>query len=338
MKKRILTASMLAAILAVSACGNGAKPVPTTGPAPEVTSAASDGTSAGNTSAAETPAEDTSSAETAAAQEEKTDDTGFEVTKTVIYTGINDKKYYLEDAVEVNEEWGMATYDTALVRVSTGTYHDSETEPDLFTPDEFIYSGEKAELGTVYQVKKDDVMGDLKIASAETQISFIKNDETGEYISMPFYSCTKIDGDITVTGVLRYYFDEQYAISSGDLVFVPDASYKGLPLSFSPSGMYEDYGVTSFDMKETIPEDGGYGDTYYAGGICVYSDAPRLRLGNILQDDALKSNSDLTTLLDGAKADCSKRVEVTLTNLQLEWSDQFGSDHSSAVIKSIKGV
>lgn len=334
MKKRILTASMIAAILAVSACGNGAKPVPTTGPAPEVTSASS----AGETVSAE-------SEETADTEGTKADDTGevseeeeFTVTKTVIYTGINDKKYYLEDAVEVNEEWGMATYDTALVRVSTGTYHDSETEPDLFTPDEFIYSGEKAELGTVYQVKKDDVMGDLKIASAETQISFFKNDETGEYISMPFYSCTKIDGDITVTGVLRYYFDEQYAIASGDLVFVPDASYKGLPLSFSPSGMYEDYGVTSFDMKETIPEDGSYGDTYYAGGICVYSDAPRLRLGNILQDDALKSNSDLTTLLDGAKADCSKRVEVTLTNLQLEWSDQFGSDHSSAVIKSIKGI
>ena len=334
MKKRILTASMIAAILAVSACGNGAKPVPTTGPAPEVTSASS----AGETVSAE-------SEETADTEGTKADDTGevseeeeFTVTKTVIYTGINDKKYYLEDAVEVNEEWGMATYDTALVRVSTGTYHDSETEPDLFTPDEFIYSGEKAELGTVYQVKEDDVMGDLKIASAETQISFFKNDETGEYISMPFYSCTKIDGDITVTGVLRYYFDEQYAIASGDLVFVPDASYKGLPLSFSPSGMYEDYGVTSFDMKETIPEDGSYGDTYYAGGICVYSDAPRLRLGNILQDDALKSNSDLTTLLDGAKADCSKRVEVTLTNLQLEWSDQFGSDHSSAVIKSIKGI
>ena len=334
MKKRILTASMIAAILAVSACGNGAKPVPTTGPAPEVTSASS----AGETVSAE-------SEETADTEGTKADDTGevseeeeFTVTKTVIYTGINDKKYYLEDAVEVNEEWGMATYDTAFVRVSTGTYHDSDTEPDLFTPDEFIYSGEKAELGTVYQVKEDDVMGDLKIASAETQISFIKNDETGEYISMPFYSCTKIDGDITVTGVLRYYFDEQYAIASGDLVFVPDASYKGLPLSFSPSGMYEDYGVTSFDMKETIPEDGSYGDTYYAGGICVYSDAPRLRLGNILQDDALKSNSDLTTLLDGAKADCSKRVEVTLTNLQLEWSDQFGSDHSSAVIKSIKGI
>ncbi len=334
MKKRILTASMIAAILAVSACGNGAKPVPTTGPAPEVTSASS----AGETVSAES--EETADTEGTNADDagEVSEEEGFTVTKTVIYTGINDKKYYLEDAVEVNEEWGMATYDTALVRVSTGTYHDSETEPDLFTPDEFIYSGEKAELGTVYQVKKDDVMGDLKIASAETQISFIKNDETGEYISMPFYSCTKIDGDITVTGVLRYYFDEQYAIASGDLVFVPDASYKGLPLSFSPSGMYEDYGVTSFDMKETIPEDGSYGDTYYAGGICVYSDAPRLRLGNILQDDALKSNSDLTTLLDGAKADCSKRVEVTLTNLQLEWSDQFGSDHSSAVIKSIKGV
>ena len=329
MKKRILTSSLLAAILAVSACGNSAKPAATTGPKPESTSAAP----AGETASAESK----ETADTAGTEAEDAGE-GFTVTKTVIYTGINDKKYYLEDAVEVNEEWGMATYDTALVRVSTGTYHDSDTEPDLFTPDEFIYSGEKAELGTVYQVKKDDVMGDLKIASAETQISFFKNDETGEYISMPFYSCTKIDGDITVTGVLRYYFDEQYAIASGDLVFVPDASYKGLPLSFSPSGMYEDYGVTSFDMKETIPEDGGYGDTYYAGGICVYSDAPRLRLGNILQDDALKSNSDLTTLLDGAKADCSKRVEVTLTNLQLEWSDQFGSDHSSAVIKSIKGI
>lgn len=321
MKKRIITASLLAAILAVSGCGNSAAPASTTGPAPKDTSGAAE----------EAQAEDAVSSGDEAAED------GFTVTKTVIYTGINDKKYYLEDAVDVNEEWGLATYDTALVRTSTGTCHDSESEPDLFTPDEFIYSGEKAELGTVYQVKKDDVMGDIKIASAETQINFLKNEETGEYIAMPFYSCTKLDGEITVTGILRYYFDEQYAISSGDMIFIPDASYKDLPLAFSPSGMYEDYGVTDFDAK-TVLDENGYGDYYYAGGICIYSDAPRIRVGNLLQDDALKSNSDLTTLLDGAGADCTKRVEITLGNIQLEWSDQFGSDHSSAEIKSIKGI
>ena len=344
MKKRSLAAALLAAVLTASACGTGAQQTA----APAATTAAPAETVSAETTAAETTSAEPETTSAASSEETKAasaadtaesgEDEGFHVTKTLLYTTPFDKKYYMEDTVKFDEEFGMATYDTALVRSSTGIYHDSDSEPSLFIPDEFVYNGETAGIGTVYQVKANDVWKGLTVSSAETMLSCYLPEGGSDYNAYPFSSLVTFDGEVTLTGIVRYYFNDQYMISSGDMHFIPDSSYKGLPLSFGISGMDTIYGTRDLDTREDFSEDSGYGDDYWGGNVCVYSDAPCFCIGNLLTDEALKSDTALIELLDGAKADCTKRVEITLGNIELHWSDQFGTTRCCGVIKSIKAV
>ena len=120
------------------------------------------------------------------------------------------------------------------------------------------------------------------------------------------------------------------------MLFIPDSSYRGLPMPIDPPGTDTMYGTLDMDYRVT------YGETanewYWGGNVCVYSDAPRFRLGNVLEDEALKGDTALIELLGGANADCTRRVEITLGGIELHWSDQFGTARCCASIKSIKAV
>lgn len=328
-KSTILTAAALVAVLTLSACNSGS-PAKTTAPAESVTPAEPAAPS------------DTTAAKTTAAEEQTTTAAeSVQVTKTPIYTGICDKTYYREDAT-VND-WGQLHFDSSVMRVSTGLFVDSETSPDVFVPDEFEYSGETAELGTVVQIKAGDRVGDYVVKEAETLISAPWSEEKGEAdpdAAEGFYpsrTYVALDGDVTLTGYFRYYFDEQYAISSGDIQFLPDSSYAGLPVPVDISGMDTMYGLTDFDKKAGDDPEEGYYDSVWGGNICIYTDAPVLHVGNLMNDYA--DRAELYQLLDGGSANCTKKVEVTLTDVALEWNDNFGAAYAcTAKIKDAKVI
>lgn len=318
-----LFAAVLAATLLASGCGNKNTPAQDTKKTEDTKPAQTEEAKTEKTEATE-------DKETEAVTEapETEDNSG----KTAFFTAFGDKIFYREDATV--GDWNMLNTDRAVVRISSGTYHDSDSEPDLFSPEEFEYKGEEAALGETVMVKAGDTIGGVKIASASTSFMPPWNDELGDSDPnategfTPFSSEVKLEGDITLTGIIRYYYDEQYAIASGDMFFIPDASYKGLPVSVDPADNYPSYGVCDYDIA------GGYEDNYYGGGVCVYVDAPRFRVGNL--NELGSSNTALVELLDGGNANCTKKVEITLTDVSVNYSDQFGTGHCSATIKDIK--
>ncbi|MBQ3842065.1 MAG: hypothetical protein II820_05190 [Ruminiclostridium sp.] len=334
MKKRIVTASLLAAILAVSACGNNAQPATTTAAA---TSAAETTTAAAETT---TKAEETTKAAEETAKTEATTaaaDTASD--GTVFFTDGFGNNYYREDGT-INEDWGVIVLPYAAVRISTGLYIDSDSSPDDFEPEDFNYKGTKSEECETQFITAGDTVGSFKIKDVAASLRGPWNDETSstdldaeEGFTLAMLDIN-IDGDVTMTGYVRYYFDEQYGLSSGDIRFIPDSCYKGCPMPIGLSGEESSFGVIDFD-EHAAGGDGNYYDTVYGGGVCIYSDAPMFNVGNLLNDYA--GRDELYNLLDGGNADCSKKVEITLGDVHLGWNDNFGSFYScTGVIKDMK--
>lgn len=333
MKKRIITSSLLAAILAVSACGNNAQQTTTAAAteAPAQTEAAATEAAPAETTAA--PETEAAPAETEAKQAE--DNSG----KTVIFTDAFGNSYYREDGTE-NADWGVINIPFAALRLSTGLFVDSQTSPDLFESDDFIYNGSKAEdCDTVFVGVGDKIAG-YTLRGVNTALRGPWNDETaGADLSAtegfaPSAIDIDIEEDVVLTGYVRYYFNEQYGLSSGDIRFIPDGCYKGLPMTIDINGMDSNFGITDFDEHAGEGED-GFMNTVYGGGVCVYSDAPMFNVGNLLSDYA--GRDELYNLLDGGNADCSKKVEITLGDVHLGWNDNFGSFYAcSGSIKDMK--
>ena len=324
MNKKKLTAAF-AAVLILAGCSNGNKPAETTAAASAATTAAPETT----TTASETAQTTTSTAATetsAAADTEKTP--MFSAGNVTLYT---------EDAT-VNE-WDMPSFGLGLARVSTGTYFDSDTNPDFFVTDEFTYNGETVPLDEIKEFRVGDKIGGLTVTEASTMLqpSYIINESGNEEkVWDMFSSDIRFDGEITFTGVARYFFDEQYTISSGDIQIIPDASYKGMPVAVDLGHLWAGeeprygYGSVDFDIA------GDWEEQHYGGGLCVYTDAPVFRVGNLT--DNYSDRTDMFELFDGGNANCTKKVEVTLTDVNISYSDQFGTGHCSAKIKDIKAI
>ena len=317
----------LAAILALSSCG--AKPAETTtaAPAETTTTAAAETT----TTAAETTTAAPETTEPATEETAGADNSG----KTVMFTDTSDHNYYVEDAKE--GEWDM-TFPYASVRLSSGLYVDSDTSPELFDVENFRYNGDRVQRGDLVMIKPGDTVGGLTIADAETKV--FKTEENavdeGENPLSPQISDVRVTvgGEVTLTGIIRYYYDEMYAVASGDIMFVPDSSYAGMPVGTNIVEGDWEYGTVNFDEKGSSTPDGGYGDNTYGGGVNVYSDAPLLHLGNL--NENYSDRTDLVELFDGASANCTKKVSITLTDLVIDWNDMFGSAYScSGVIKDL---
>lgn len=241
-------------------------------------------------------------------------------------------------------DFGQFSAPYAYARLSTGMYFDSDTNPELFAPDEFEYSGSYAETGPLVRLEAGSEFGNIKIASAATTImapwdeavqDFNPDAENGFEVMT---ADVTIDGDITLTGMARLYYDEFYTVASGDIVFVPDSSYAGLPLMIDISGNFDtNNGTLNFDEKGGTEEDGGFFDPTYGGGLCVYSDAPIFRIGNLNQN--YSDRPEIFEFFNGGSANCTKKVEITLTNVTLGWNNNFGASFAcTGVIKDIKAI
>ena len=329
MKKKKNLAAALAAVLILAGCSNGNKPAETTtaAPATATTTAAPETTT---TEAATAAPETTTEAQTV-------DNSG----KKTIYSTFDGQEFYREDC-EVNE-WKQLSVPYAYARLSTGMYFDSEKNPDLFTPDEFSYTGERAQTGSLVRLEKGSQVGSLTVSSASTMIAAPWDEAVGDInpeADSGFELATEdvaFTGDITLTGMARLYYDEFYTVASGDIVFVPDNCYAGLPLMIDLSTADQNNGTLNFDEKGGTEENGGYWDPTYGGGLCVYSDAPIFRLGNLTEN--YSDRPEIFEFFDGGNANCTKKVEITLTDVTLGWNNNFGASFACmAKIKDIKAI
>ena len=292
MKRTARLTAALAAILITAGCGNSK-------PAAEISA----------------PAESAGNAVTeAAAETERLP----KVTRTPIYTGICDYPFYLEDTSP--GENGTRVYPGAIMRLSSGAYDSSGTNPELFDAGTLTYSGEHPDLGTVVLIKAGDKLSGLTASEAAAVFSAPENGAAEEYA--PLYTRVSFDGEVRLSGVLRYYAAERDGYSPGDLVFIPDSSYKGLPVPVDFSGAYDDYCVTDFWSAADGSSDGSD----------IFSDAPRLRIGNLNTD--YSDDPALYELLNGGETNCTKKVKLTLTDLRLEWDMQsFAEQGCTARLK-----
>ncbi len=333
-RKIIIT---LMAVLAISGCTAANTPAQTTAEVQQTTTEAPKTTTEAPKTTTEAPKT------TTAAISENTD-----IPDKHPIWNYEGKTFYFEDGKP--GEQILFTTDNAVIRISSGICHDNVSDPGLFEPDEFLYSGEEAPLGETALVKAGDVIGGAVIASASTDFMPDTDWETDpptphydkydDYTA--FYSIVRLKGNITLTGALVYSYDEDYAISSGDLFFLPDSSYKGLPCAVSISGS-DSFGSRIFDSKGSSIED----TMEYTGGLCMYSDAPLFRVGNLFdgyydvdstQRISYDSSLGLDDILDGGNANCIKKVEITLSKVDLIWSDQFGTGHSTAKIEAVRAI
>ena len=328
MKRTPKLIAAVSAALVLAGCGNSAQQTTTTTAA---TTTAAEATTTTTTTATASEPETTAAAsepETTAAAAE--DNSG----KTVFFTDIQGDEFYREDTVK--GDWQISV-PYGFLHLSSGMYFDTDANPELFTPDEFLYNGEKAPAGTLVRVAAGDTIGSLTVKAVDTAFNPPWDDAPGDVNFDAdegfMYSHTVADfsGEVELTGVLRYYYDELYTISSGDMIFIPDSSYAGLPLAVDISSEDANIGTVNFDQKAEGNE--GF-DSSYAGGLCVYSEAPSFRLGNLKEN--YSDRTDLYELVDGANANCTKRVRVTLTDVHIEWNDNFGSAYAcSAKLGSV---
>ncbi len=300
MKKTFLLSALCATLL-LSGCEADEKAVVTTTEAVTTTVAAETTTAASETTTVDTTTEATAES------------------KTLLGRLPDGTELYAEDAVRIDEY--SAVYDFAFAYPSSGIFYEEDTNPNLFDNESFAYYGTEALIPEeTATVRAGDKIGNGEIESAEFGV-FIYNDGESVLVT-PSHNTVTLKGEYTFTGYLYFYYDEDYGITSGDIMFLPDYCYEGMPM-------------VSLDAGH-----GGYrnssGTTNFAGvigGLSVYSDAPQFRLGNLFNDYA--DNAVLNNFVDGGTAFCQKYATVTLKNVKLEYSDQFGDGRCSAEIVSV---
>ena len=211
----------------------------------------------------------------------------------------------------------------ALVRRSTGFFSDSETNPDDFNMEDFEYYGETPEFGEMFLTEKGDAYGDNEVTDAFVELYVNEGDPT--YIAR---ECVSLSGELTLTGVVRYYCDIEYGVDSGDMIFIPDSCYAGLPMVVSPyfTGNIDEYHFWTTDFN--VSDEGELRE-----GAAVTADTPRLRIGNYYYN--YSDNAAVKDFLGSADRNMTFFAEVTLTDINLEWNDNIGS-YNTAVIKDIK--
>ncbi|MBP5606239.1 MAG: hypothetical protein J6X60_11995, partial [Ruminiclostridium sp.] len=195
-RKSIFT---LAAVLAISGCNAANTPAQTTAEPQQTTAAASQTT----TEAPKTTTEAPQTAASAVSEDADVSD------KHPIWN-YEGKTFYFEDGKP--GEQILFTTDNAVIRISSGIYHDNISEPGLFEPDEFLYSGEEAPLGEIALVKAGDVIGGAPIAYAGTdfmpETDWDTDPPTPQYDKYDGYnafsSVVRLEGTVTLTGALVY--------------------------------------------------------------------------------------------------------------------------------------
>lgn len=230
---------------------------------------------------------------------------------------------YLEDAAEVKD--GFAFFDIAFIRPSSGISYNTDSNPELFNKATGLFEGDK--------VRKNGFMpvtAGCRIASRTPgNINMLEVDEArytfclGEDGAEPAANYVKFSGEVSLSGVLVYYArGDDRLTEAGDVEFIPDSSYLDMPL-VSPDNEYG----TAYVLNEA-------GEFICDRNYGMYSDAPRLRLGNY--SDLVQRLPQLEKILEGGEDYCVKQVKVALTDIVLEWSSGFSDGRCTAELTEVE--
>lgn len=242
-----------------------------------------------------------------------------------------DLYFYENEAVDSNDIYYTFDYTYGF---GTSVYDDSTLHPERFDLENYDYTPETEYVSPKpFEIKAGDTVGDYRIYSAHTTIA-----KPGTFSMDPAILETELvlDGEYSFTGMLRFFYDEDYMIDAGDLRFLPTEPLTDFPL---PMGF-------------------GAETSFFLGNTAVYSELVNgFRAGNLFTEEAgvftmtdaenglytaVKFTepvlAELNRMLSGETDDCERHVEVTLSNITLTYSEQFGSARSMAVITGIKEI
>lgn len=306
MNKKLIP--VLAAVLLISGCGNG-EPLKTTENTSATTTTQTDIVSVSiSTTTTEAPVTTT---ESTTAPVTTTENSEEQPEKTLLWQAPNGEPFFFEDAAEESEY--MVAFDYTIARGATGFFKSSLESPDLFSADTYEYFGEYATYSpdSYKTVRAGDIFGNMVIESA--RFEFAKYEADGTVSCYPMSSTVTIGNDILLSGIFIFQHEDDYAVSKGDILFLPDNSYEGMPMTQLGDGMT---GILNF----------------FGGG--VYTDAPLIRLGNVF--DGTASCDGLNDIIGSADKQIEARATITISGLEVAWSDQFGMTMSRGTIVDIE--
>lgn len=242
-----------------------------------------------------------------------------------------DLHFYKNEADDSNEFYYVFDYTYGF---GTSVYDDSTLHPERFDLENYDYTPEtEYNAPKPFEIKAGDTVGDYRIRSAHTMIA--KKDmgyEEGAILETGIV----LDGEYSFTGMLRFFYNEDYMIGAGDLQFIPTEPLTNfpLPIGFGPQAAFfsENTAVYSELMRGLRTGNFFTEET----GEYVLTDAENNIRTAVKFDEAVLA--ELNRMLSGEKNDSEKRVEVTLSNITLTYSEQFGSARSAAVITGIKEI
>lgn len=326
--KKTIALLAVAALLCASGCANN--PVQETTNDTQASAAESSETTT-ETAETEQTSSDTQPTEIVSETTSETAPEDDDSSKTLLYSVGNGNDFYLEDAVSSDEY--IITFDYVYVSAASGIYDDSLTSPAAFDASNYSYNGEMSidGAGALIKIKAGDEFGGYKITSAQTTL--MKNEYDGNTDVYPFSQEIVINGEYTLSGLLMHYCGDEYAVSAGDVKFIPDSSSKGMPLPYVQYSFY----TSLFEN--------------FGGTLGVYTDSPFFALGNIISGELSSASLDengnwvmekmdekvlneLYSIFGTDKENRAVRANVTFSEMQIRWSDQFGMNRS--IVKPVE--
>lgn len=246
--------------------------------------------------------------------------------KTVLWEAPNGELFYKEDAFP---DGSLLAFDRAVYRPSTGVFYDSFTNPELFNLETYDFLGELIEYDESdwHCIQSGDTIKGYRVKKAKTLFNINDNGYLKEDGYIPLSNSIVFEDDITLTGYLSYYpDDESLYIQGGDLFFLPDQSYEGMPLvNYYPYCNVKS-GKKYFDDEDEIPLP------------VFYSDSISISVGNLFNDYA--DSTTLKQIIEDDEKMKRTRVEITLGELSLMFHDMdmriYGS--ASGKIVSVKEI
>lgn len=214
-------------------------------------------------------------------------------------------------------------------------YDDSSLHPERFDVENYDYTPETEYVyPTVFRIEAGDTVGGYRIHSARTTIL---NSETAGYGNNEICGTEIVlDGEYSFTGVLRYFYDEDYGVTSGDLQFLPTEPLTGFPLPLGYSAHTSFCGENTAVYSELM--NGFRTGNYLAeeSGAYIVTDEENHLYEMLKFNDSVLA--ELDRMFSGETSDCERRVEITLSGIDMVFNDQNGSMGSMAVITAVKEI
>lgn len=226
--KKSITALLLALALTLTACSNGGTAEQTTAPQ----SSAEESSQTSQTTQTEETSADT--ADEVSTDEETTPEETDAPQEKADFTFPDGSAGYYADGTK-SEDGFFLQYDFAFMRYALPYYYDTDTTPDLYDFENYEFNKDMIDPELDYEyfkVQKGDQVGPFTVKDAWYKVIYPDPEvEADPYL---FECIVELEGSMTVDGILYCAFEEEYAMSQGDMNFYPDpSSCENIPMPFN---------------------------------------------------------------------------------------------------------